>query len=190
MPHIFSAQNHQKLDSPERKEILPPEKILGLTMLKPGHVMADVGAGTGYFSIPAAQIVGKDGKVLASDISEDMLNIIRSKLTAENRGIIQLIHSNGVDSGIPDNTVDYMLLCTVLHESQDPQKMLDNLFKSVKQGGRLVLVEWIKRESDKGPPLKERIATDDASEKLKDVGFRRIEEIPFNSEFYILVAEK
>ena len=190
MTHVFNPHNHERLDSPERRKILPPEQILDLTGLKAGQVMADVGAGTGYFALPAAQIVGKNGTVLASDISEEMLDIIRSKLTAENMDIIQLIHSDGLDIGISDNTADYLLLCTVLHESEDPQKMIANLYKAIKQDGRFVLVEWIKQQADNGPPQEHRIAMNMASEILKRVGFGRIDEIIFNSEFYILVAQK
>jgi ubiquinone/menaquinone biosynthesis C-methylase UbiE len=190
MAHVFNHQHHARLESPERKHILPPEQILELTGLTSGQIMSDVGAGTGYFSLPAAKIVGKKGKVLAADISGEMLDIIRSKLTEENRDIIRLIHSDKNNPGFPDNSADYLLLCTVLHESEDPGTMLSSLYRTIKRGGRLVVVEWIKQDAKMGPPMEHRIAMNDVSVLLKESGFGSVTEILFNSDIYILIAQK
>jgi ubiquinone/menaquinone biosynthesis C-methylase UbiE len=190
MTHVFNHSNHERLESPERRKILPPEKILEITGLQPGQVMVDVGTGTGYFTLPAAHIVGKKGKVLAADISEEMLEIIRSKLTEENKEIIQLIHSDKNNPGIPDSAADYLLLCTVIHESENPRAMLENLYKTIKSGGRLVVVEWIKQHSKMGPPMEHRIAMEDVSGFLKKAGFDSVTEKLFNSDIYILIAQK
>ena len=109
MSHTFNPQQHQKLDAPERRIILPPEEIFKLTGLTPGMTMADIGSGSGFFTIPAANIVGSSGKIFATDISEDMLNIVRSKLTDENRNIIQLILTEKDKTGLPDNIAEYLL---------------------------------------------------------------------------------
>ena len=73
MTHKFDAKNRHKLDNPKRREMLPPEKTLIRLGLKQGDIVADIGCGIGYFTIPAANIVGDSGKVFAMDISPEML---------------------------------------------------------------------------------------------------------------------
>lgn len=190
MSHLFDPLQFKKLDSPERLKILPPREILLLTGLKPGQVMVDVGAGTGFFTFPAASIVGMEGGIIATDISEDMLAMIRSRMNDENRDIIRTIHPDLNGSDEFNNTVDYLLMSTVLHETENPLKMLKDQYRVIKPGGRSVIVEWIKKPADKGPPVEDRIALDDLSAMMREAGFSRVDEILFNEWFYILVGEK
>jgi len=187
---IFDSRQMQKLESPERALILPAQEILLLTGLKSGQIMADVGAGTGYFSIPAADIVGANGGVMAADISSDMLEYLCSKLTEKNKDIIQLFTSDSMSCGIPDNAADYLLLCTVLHEAGDPLVMLKDMYRVIKQGGRCVIVEWIKKPMEKGPSVDHRIAMEDTARCLENAGFRSIQEHILNNWFYILTAQR
>jgi len=190
MANIFDPRQMQKLESPERRMMLPAQAILIRTGLKAGQVMADAGAGTGYFTFPAADIVGAEGRVLAADISEEMLAHIGSKLSVENKDRITLIRSDEHSFCLPDGAADYLLLSLVLHEADDPLMMLRDIHRSVKPGGRCVVVEWIKTQMVKGPPAEHRIAMDRASEILEKAGFCEIEEIVFNEFFYILTAQK
>ena len=80
----FNHNKRSHLDSDERKKILPPFKILKMFGLKSGDIFADIGAGTGYFSFPALEIVGTSGFVYALDISEIMLNEIDTKIKKRN----------------------------------------------------------------------------------------------------------
>jgi ubiquinone/menaquinone biosynthesis C-methylase UbiE len=190
MSHVFSADQYKKLDSPDRVKILPAREILLRTGLMQGQVMADVGAGTGFFSFPAASIVGKEGRVLATDISQDMLDLIRERMTDENRDIIRIIHPdlNGSDEFV--NVVDYLLMCTVLHEVNDPLEMLKDSYRVIKPGGRCVIVEWIKVITDKGPPIGDRIDMAEVSSMLREAGFSSVEEIHFSEWFYIVIGVK
>jgi ubiquinone/menaquinone biosynthesis C-methylase UbiE len=190
MTHVFSADQYKKLDSPERVKILPAREILLRTGLKKGQVMADIGAGTGYFSFPAASIVGETGRVIASDISQEMLSIIRSRLTDANRGIIELVGAEQISSGKLDQLVDYLLMSTVLHEVGGPIVMLKNLYRLIKPGGRCVIVEWIRAITDRGPPIGDRIDMHEVSSILRDTGFSSVEEILFNEWFYIVIGIK
>ena len=190
MPHVFHHTDSSRLDAPERKEMLPADKILSMTGLAAGATMADVGAGTGFFAIPAARIVGGEGRVLAADISIEMLDIIRSKLTRENEQVITLIQSSKDSCGIPDEAADFLLLSTVLHETADPLTTIRDLYRAVKPGGKCVIIEWRKEQADKGPPIGDRLAEDEVRRMLLEAGFDSVTAVPLNQWFYILAAVK
>ena len=83
MSHKFNPASMHKLDNSGRREMLPPEKVLLLTGLKEGDIFLDIGAGIGYFAIPAAEITGESGKVIAADISPEMLDELNSFFVCE-----------------------------------------------------------------------------------------------------------
>jgi len=83
MVHKFPVEMKEKLDSPERKKLLNPEKALSSLGIKAGMVVADIGCGTGFFTLPLASLVGEKGKVFAADISNGMLSDLRKKIEKE-----------------------------------------------------------------------------------------------------------
>jgi len=83
MAHKFNPENKEKLDSPGRREVMPPEEILLQNNLQKGHALADIGCGTGYFTSAGAKIVGPEGKVLGLDTSPDMLSHLEKKIKDE-----------------------------------------------------------------------------------------------------------
>jgi len=91
MPHKFDPQHMAKLD--ERKKILPPKEILLELGLKAGEVMIDIGAGSGYFSIPAVEIVGEKGGVIAVDNSKEMINELSTRVGKSGSGNIEIVLS-------------------------------------------------------------------------------------------------
>ena len=78
MSKIFNPENHGRLSSDERRKLIPPEKILNMMHLQKDDVLLDAGAGKGYFAIPALEYVGETGKVIAADISQQMLDMMLS----------------------------------------------------------------------------------------------------------------
>ncbi len=166
MPHKFDFQNKAKLSSSQRKKLLPPEKLLKHFGLKRGDIFADFGAGTGYFTFPAAKIAGKNGIVYAIDISEKMLNEIENSYNLrkdkEKIAVIKTIivseenRENNEDKEnkeinkklilkeFNDNSIDFILASQVLHEVNNLSKIINEFFRILKNGGKLAIIEWQK----------------------------------------------
>jgi ubiquinone/menaquinone biosynthesis C-methylase UbiE len=130
------------LERPEREKEEKPNKLLDALKLKPGDVVADIGAGSGYFTFRIADRVGPKGKVFAVDIQPEMLAIIRQKMKSRNLSNIEPILSTPTDPKLPAGAVDLILLVDVYHELAYPWEMTQALVRSLKPDGRLVFVEY------------------------------------------------
>ncbi len=188
MPHKFDPRNLKKLE--ERKKILPPEEILRELGLAEGETMIDVGAGAGYFSLPAAGIVGASGRILAVDTSREMLDELASRAGEAGAKNIETALSSEYETGIPGESADFALLSTVLHEVEDRPRFLNEVRRTLKKGGRLAIVEWIRKPMEKGPPVNDRIDASEASEALKQLDFSDIRARNYNDFFYFVSAVK
>jgi len=140
------------LERPEREREEQPGKLMEAMQLKPGEVVADVGAGSGYFTFRLAEKVGPKGKVLAVDIQREMLDIIERRMKVRKIKHIETIQGTETDPKLPKEAVDLILLVDVYHEFSHPFEMVENMVKSLKPGGRLVFVEY--RMEDPEVPIK------------------------------------
>jgi ubiquinone/menaquinone biosynthesis C-methylase UbiE len=140
------------LDRPEREKEEQSSNLLKALDLKNGEVVADIGAGTGYFSFPMAAKVAPKGKVLAVEIQQEMLDIIAKRMKEGKVENIDLILGTETDPKLRDGSVDLMLLVDVYHEFSDPYAMIVTMVKALKPGGRLVFVEF--RAEDEKVPIK------------------------------------
>lgn len=186
IPHKFDPRNLKKLE--ERRNILPPHEVLRELGLGPGETMVDVGAGAGYFSLPAAEIVGGAGLVIAVDTSREMLEELASRAREACAENIEIVLSSEYSMGVPDGIGDLALLSMVLHEVEDKTRFLSAVRETVKRGGRLAIMEWIKKPMEKGPPLHDRIDEVEASGLLRSLGFTEIESRQYNDFFYLMTA--
>jgi ubiquinone/menaquinone biosynthesis C-methylase UbiE len=130
------------LDRPQREKEEQPARLLKILGIKPGDVVADIGAGSGYYTFRLAECVGPRGKVLAVDIQKEMLDLIRERARA--RGVTNVEPTLGTetDPKLPAGAVDLVLLVDVYHEFAYPYEMTVALVKALKPGGRLVFVEF------------------------------------------------
>jgi len=188
MPHKFDPRNLKKLE--ERKQILPPEEVLRDLGLRPGETMIDIGAGAGYFALPAAAIIGGTGSVIAVDTSREMLEELASRVLNAGAKNIEIVLSSEYQMAVPDGIADFAFLCTVLHEVEDKERFLSSVQKTMKSGGRLAIVEWIKVPMEKGPPEQDRIDSAEAASYLKHLGFENITPRKYNEYFYFVTAVK
>jgi SAM-dependent methyltransferase len=140
------------LERPEREKEEQPKKLLKVLDLKPGLIVADIGAGSGYHSFRMAEKVGPKGKVLAVDIQKEMLDIIRRRMEKEKVDNIKPILGTEADPKLPADGVDLILLVDVYHEFAFPYEMTEAMVKALKPGGRLVFVEF--RMEDPKVPIK------------------------------------
>src|SRR5579871_3906365 len=140
------------LDRPERDAEEAPSKMLDALKLKPGMVVADIGAGSGYLTFRLAKRVSPGGKVFAEDIQREMLDIIRKKMQENGQTNVQPILGTIVDPKLPPASTDLILLVDVYHEFDHPYEMTQAMVRGLKPGGKLVFVEY--RLEDPNVPIK------------------------------------
>jgi SAM-dependent methyltransferase len=140
------------LERPEREQEEAPTKLMKALQLKPGMVVADVGAGSGYFSFRIAKEVGNTGKVLAVDIQQEMLDFLSQRSKELKVPNVEPVLGTESDPKLPANGVDLILMVDVYHEFSYPHEMTANMVKALKPGGKLVFVEY--RGEDQWVPIK------------------------------------
>lgn len=171
----FPASNARKLDDPARNEWLPVAEVLGLLALNAGETIADVGAGTGYFSLPLAKAVGANGRVYAVDAQPEMLLWIKGKLNQEAFPNIELTHAEAAHTSLPDSSCDLFFMANIWHEIEDQAAVLKESLRVLKPGGRIAILDWrTDVEAVCGPPLAHRIIASNAGKVLDSVGFSQI----------------
>ncbi len=140
------------LDRPEREKEEQPTRLIALLKFKPGEVVADVGAGSGYLTFRVAEKVGPAGKVLAVDVQAEMLDIIRQKMKKNNVTNVEPVLGTESDPKLPAAAVDTIVMVDVYHELSQPYEMAAAMAKALKVGGRLVFAEY--RREDETVPIK------------------------------------
>jgi len=140
------------LERPEREKEEPPAKLIAALKLKPGQVVVDIGAGSGYHAFRMAPLVGPKGKVLAVDIQPEMLALIRDKMKKTNVSNIEPVLGKIDDPKLPRASADLILMVDVYHEFSHPYEMTVKMIEALKLGGRLVFVEF--RLEDPKVPIK------------------------------------
>jgi ubiquinone/menaquinone biosynthesis C-methylase UbiE len=168
MTHKFNPEHIGRLLGEERLMEMDPEGLLKNEGLKEGYRFADVGCGPGFFTIPAADIVGASGKVYAIDTQEEMLHELEKRDPPPN---VVLVKS--VESEIPleDGSSDMALLAYVLHEAEDTVLFLKEVGRILTDDGSLLILDWKKKAEDKGPPMEDRLTEEEVLARLKEAGF-------------------
>lgn len=171
----FNAELAHKLDDPARGEWLPLVEILGAIGVQAGATVIDVGAGTGYFTLPLAEAVGGEGHVYALDAQEEMLAIVRGKLEgrgAGGAGKVELVHAEADQTGLPDGSCDVMFAANVWHEFADRGAVLREAARILRGPAHLAILDWKPdAEPEHGPPVGHRVTAESAVEELKAAGF-------------------
>jgi ubiquinone/menaquinone biosynthesis C-methylase UbiE len=178
------------LDRPERERQEHPKKLMEALQIKPGDVVADIGAGSGYYTFRLADKVGPKGKVLAVDIQPEMLEIIRQRMKTSKITQVEPVQGTESDPKLPAEGVDLILLVDVYHEFSQPYEMTEKMVSALKPGGRLVFVEF--RLEDPKVPIKlvhkmtqKQVVKEMAPHPLKHV--KTINVLPWQ---HIIVFEK
>jgi ubiquinone/menaquinone biosynthesis C-methylase UbiE len=140
--NVVSPAAAEWLERASREEEEKPEIVIATMRLRNGDVVADIGAGTGFYARRIARAIAPDGVVYANDIQQEMLDVLRDKAAAENLTNIVPILGSETDPKLPKATFDWILLVDVYHEFQQPKPMLAAIRASLRPGGRVALVEY------------------------------------------------
>ena len=150
--HVMGYQAAGWLERSEREKEEEPAKLLKALALKPGMVVADVGAGSGYHAFRIAPLVGPAGKVLAVDVQPQMLKLIEARAKKEHVANVVPVKGTATDPKLAAGSVGLAMMVDVYHEFSHPYEMGQGLVAALKPGGRLVFVEF--RLEDPAVPIK------------------------------------
>jgi ubiquinone/menaquinone biosynthesis C-methylase UbiE len=177
------------LERPEREDEEAPGKAIDALELKPGMVVADIGAGSGYYSVRLAQRVGPTGRVFATDIQPGMIDILNRRIANEGIQNITTVLGGPDDPKLPPQSLDLAIMVDVYHELQSPQVFLQRLRQCFKPGGRLVLLEF--RKEDPRIPILEvhKMSVAEVRQELEAEGFALIQVIETLPWQHILVLQ-
>lgn len=180
------------LERDEREEFQHKEKVLELLELEPGELVADIGAGSGYFTIPVAKAVGPEGKVLAIDIMQPMLDYIDRRLEAEKLENVELVKVERDDPQLPPAGVDLILLVDTIHYVKERTAYGKKLREGLAPGGRVVIIDYTPKpweERPWGPHPDQQIPKEELNEEMAKAGLKVKKEYDFLPEQYFIVYE-
>ena len=183
--HHFDPARVDRLLSEDRQRMLPAESILRAAGVAAGQVVVDLGAGPGFFTLPAARLVGASGHVYAVDVEPRMLDLCRRR--AEEAGLtgIETVHSAETQIPLPDATADRVLIAFVLHEADDVAALLREAARLLRPGVEIAVAEWRKAEGTPGPSLDHRIGEDELAGFATQAGLRPVPTDHRSESYYL-----
>src|SRR3990172_2436528 len=171
-------------DDPKRDAWQKPHEVIQALALKPDAVIADIGSGTGYFSVRFAHMVPK-GRVYGVDTEPDMVKYLAERAKRERLTNITSVAGAPDDPRLPEK-VDLILLVDVFHHIDNRERYFQKLRASLKPGGRIAIIDF-RMDSPDGPPKSARIAPDRVKAELKSAGYTLAQEHAFLPNQYFLI---
>ncbi|MFN2446539.1 MAG: class I SAM-dependent methyltransferase [Vicinamibacterales bacterium] len=191
-PHgrLFPPQDLGLLEAPDRDQWQRPEQIMDALAIAEASVVADVGAGSGWFTVRLARRVGPNGKVYAQDVQPLMLTAISRRVQRE--GLVNVKPTLGRESDprLPYTTFDAVLIVDAYHEIEDRVTLLANLARALKPQGRIGVVDFKLEGGGPGPPLDERVSPEVVVEDAEQAGLRLLKEEEFLPYQYFLIFNR
>ena len=175
------------LDDPARDAYQKPHEVITALNLKEGEVIADIGAGSWYFTFRLAHHVGDTGRVYAVDVSPDMIMHLNRRIRDLGATNVVTILSAPDDPLLMDGSIDRFFICDTWHHIADHSRYLALLKKMLKPGGQVVMIEFKKAQTPVGPPMEMRIDRDDLLKEMDTNGFKLATEHTFLPHQYFLV---
>jgi SAM-dependent methyltransferase len=169
--NVMGWQGADWLERSERDSEEEPDKALDALGTLTGLTVADVGAGSGYFTVRLASRVGAIGRVYATDLQPEMLKMLTTRLARDGVTNVTTVQGSIDDPKLPASSLDVVLMVDVYHEFSEPQKMLRGLRAALKPAGRLVLLEY--RKEDPAVPIRfeHKMSVAEARMELEAEGF-------------------
>jgi ubiquinone/menaquinone biosynthesis C-methylase UbiE len=174
-------------DEKERRKWQNPEAILVDAGVKPGLILVDVGCGHGFFALPAARLVGNEGRVYGLDADSEAIDRLKEKVAKQKLRNLVLEVGMAEQTVLCDSCADIVFFGIVLHDFADTSKVLSNAKKMLKPTGRLIDLDWKKELMQLGPPLRIRFNEKEASNLIEKAGFR-IDEVKEKGLYHYMIV--
>lgn len=171
---LFAPQDLGLLEGPDRDAWQKPDQIMDALNIADGSVVADLGAGGGWFTVRLARRVGPHGRVYAEDIQPQMIEAIDRRVSREGLTNVKSVLGKAFDPLLPSASLDAALMVETYHELDDPITLLKNVARALKPQGRLGIVDYKKDGGGPGPPLEERVDPESVLRDAQAAGLRFI----------------
>ena len=172
---------------------LKPSQIIKNFDLEHGMIVADFGCGSGHYSVEAAKIVGKSGKVYAIDVQKEMLEAVKSRSEAEGLDNLEIIRADlelSEGSHLASGIADAVIMSNILFQSEDKNAIAEEAFRILKVGGKIAVIEWDKRAGKIGPSPELRVSAEDARKIFEKAGFNSEGEFEASESHYGIIFRK
>ncbi len=177
------------LEDPKRDAYQKPHEVMQALALREGELVADIGSGSGYFTLRFAAHVGATGRVYGVDIDPDMVRHLNRRIRDAGLRNVQTVLAEPNDPLLADRSIDRFVVVDTWHHIDDQPKYLGLMKKMLKPGGQVVMIDFQKKELPVGPPLRMKIAREDLIRQLEANGFHLAKEHTFLPYQYFLVFE-
>ena len=188
---LFDPKDLGLLEGPDRDSWQRPDQIMDALRIYDGNVVADLGAGGGWFTVRLARRVGPNGRVFAEDIQHQMIESIERRVKREGleRNVTTTL-GTASDPQLPPGALDAVLIVDAYHEMEHPVALLRNLARSLKPDGRIGIVDFTSEGGGPGPPMDERVDPQRVTKDAEEAGLRLTSRERFLRYQYMLVFEK
>ena len=179
----------ESLERPDRDRDQQPARVVGALVLKPGMAVADLGAGSGYFTRRFVEAVGETGKVYVIDVEQELLTYTKESLERMHRPFtVEFILAQPDNPNLPMRSVDLIFLCNTYHHLEDRSTYFSNVRTALKSAGRLAIIDFYhdQRSGNVGFPRQHLVARDTAVAEMAKAGFKLVKEHDFLERQYFL----
>ena len=187
---LFPPTDLGLLDAPDRDLWQRPDQIMDAMGIADGSIVADIGAGSGWFTIRLARRVGPQGIVYAEDVQQEMINAISRRVSREGFTNVKPVLGLKNDPRLPPRSLDAALMVDAYHEVEDRVTMLANLAKALKPQGRFGIIDFRLDGTGPGPAPEERVSPDVVVKDAEKAGLKLIRQEPFLQYQYFLIFGK
>ncbi|MDP8244391.1 MAG: methyltransferase domain-containing protein [Candidatus Hinthialibacter antarcticus] len=181
--------NPEQFEKGERSEWQQVDKVIEALQLKPGMRVADIGGGSGYFSRPIAKAVGEKGVVYICDLAVNLMEFLQDKAKEENLHNIVTVLAAMDRPMLPPKSVDLIFFCNTNHHLSNRVEYYQGLHSLLRDGGRIAVVDWNKKDQKVGPPASHNHARVDMISEMKEAGFIVAREETFLDYQYFVFFE-
>jgi ubiquinone/menaquinone biosynthesis C-methylase UbiE len=184
--NLFDAKNVDILDAEDRKLWQNPEKILDAIEHNRDYVAADLGCGSGFFTIPLSRRVKK---VYGIDVQKEMLEFLRQKIKKQGIENITTLFSKENEIPLEDETLDLVITANTIHEFSEKEKMILEMRRVLRQDGKAAIIDFKKKATGFGPPVSIRLSKDQAMHLFEKNGFTVVKSKDLTYH-YLIVFQK
>ena len=184
----FDPEMLEHLNDPGRLKDIPPQWIWDKMNVKKASTVVDLGAGTGFFSKQFAAMPGVE-QVYALDISEKMIEYMRTAVNPQYPQVVPMIMDES-SIPLPADMADVVIMINLHHEFHEPHTILAECSRIMKTGGKMAIVDWAKKETEHGPPVKKRYSAEAIVKQLEEASFQQIRSYYTLPSHFLITAEK